>query len=69
MDSFAVRMYFCTMKEIEITMVVNVPDSENTDTIMDKFVNWVTENGWICGGGVKDITQKKENRKSVLASG
>jgi len=56
------------MKEIEITMVVSVPDSENTDTIMDKFVSWVTENGWICGGGVKDITQKKENGKSVLAS-
>ena len=53
-------MYFCAMKEIEITMVVNVPDSENTDTIMDKFVNWVAENGWICGGGVKDVTEKRK---------
>jgi hypothetical protein len=48
------------MKEIEINMVVNVPDSENTDTIMDKFVSWVAENGWICGGGVKDITEKRK---------
>jgi len=46
------------MKEIEINMVVNVPDSENTDTIMDKFISWVSENGWVCGGGVKDITEK-----------
>ena len=48
------------MKEIEINMVVNVPDSENTDTIMDKFINWVSENGWVCGGGIKDITEKRK---------
>ena len=55
------------MKEIEISMVVNVPDLENTDTIMAKFVHWVTENGWICGGGIKDITVKrKENGETVL---
>ena len=68
MDTIALRMYFCAMKEIEITMVVKVPDSENTDTIMDKFVNWVMENGWVCGGGGKDITQKKEHGKSLLVS-
>ena len=51
---------FAAMKEIEISMVVNVPDSENTDTIMDKFISWVSENGWICGGGVKDITEKRK---------
>jgi hypothetical protein len=50
---------FAAMKEIEINMVINVPDSENTDTIMDKFINWVAENGWICGGGIKDITEKR----------
>jgi hypothetical protein len=26
---------------------------------MDKFINWVSENGWVCGGGVKDITEKR----------
>ena len=53
-------MYFCEMKEIEINMVVNVPDSENTDTIMDKFISWVSEHGWVCGGGVKDITETRK---------
>lgn len=62
--SNAGRAYFCAMKEIEITMVVNVPDSENTDTIMDKFINWVAENGWICGGGVKDITEKRKKAEN-----
>jgi hypothetical protein len=52
------------MKEIEVNMVVNVPDSENTDTIMDKFINWVAENGWICGGGVKDITEKRKKAEN-----
>jgi len=47
------------MKEIEINMVLNVPESENADTVINKFVNWVVENGWVCGGGVKDITEKK----------
>ena len=54
------------MKEIEISMVVNVTDSENTDTIMDKFINWVAENGWICGGGVKDITEKRKKLNSEI---
>ena len=58
--------YFCVMKEIEINMVVNVPDSENTDTIMDKFINWVADNGWICGGGVKDITEKRKKLNSEI---
>ena len=63
-----VTLYFCAMKEIEINMVVNVPDSENTDTIMDKFIDWVSENGWVCGGGVKDITEKRSKvDKSSLA--
>ena len=52
------------MKEIEINMVVNVPDSENTDTIMHKFIIWVSENGWICGGGVKDITEKRNKMEN-----
>ena len=55
---------FAAMKEIEISMVVNVPDSENTDTIMDKFISWVSENGWICGGGVKDITEKRKKTEN-----
>ena len=55
---------FAAMKEIEISMVVNVPDSENTDTIMDKFIHWVSENGWICGGRVKDITEKRKKTEA-----
>ena len=59
-DQMPADRTFAAMKEIEINMVVNVPDSENTDTIMDKFINWVAEHGWICGGGVKDITEKRK---------
>ena len=59
-DQMPADRTFAAMKEIEINMVVNVPDSENTDTIMDKFINWVSENGWVCGGGVKDITEKRK---------
>jgi hypothetical protein len=38
------------MKEFEIDMVVDVPDTEKADTILDKFLEWVTANGRICGG-------------------
>jgi len=47
------------MKEIEIDMVLNVPDNETRDSIMDKFIGWVEHNGWFCGGSVKDITDQE----------
>ena len=46
-------------KEIELNMVLNVPASETEDTVLDKFIEWVESNGWLCGGGVKDMVKPK----------
>lgn len=44
------------MKEIEIDMVISNCENETEQSICEKFVAWVESNGWLCGGGVKDIT-------------
>ncbi len=43
------------MKEIEISMVVTVPDTETLDSVGDKFIEWVESNGWTCGGGFSEL--------------
>jgi|GEM_PF-2914042 len=45
-------------KEFEIDMVVNVPEGETQDSVLDKFVTWVADNGWLCGGTVREITEE-----------
>jgi hypothetical protein len=45
-------------REVEIDIVLNVPDSETKDTIMDKFLEWIADNGWKAGGAVKDLSNE-----------
>jgi hypothetical protein len=47
------------MKEIEIAMVVNAPDITE-DEVSDKFVKWVEENNWSCGGKIEDVTERNK---------
>lgn len=44
------------MKEIEIKMVLSVPDNKTIEEINDLFIEWVEDNGWSCGGSVNDIS-------------
>ena len=48
------------MKKIELSGVLNVPDTETSDTVLDKFITWVEANGWYFGGAVEDI--KNDNQ-------
>ena len=54
------------IKEIEIDMVVSVPDTEDQASISEKFIAWVVENGWTCGGYVKEITDQEQHQDSTL---
>ncbi|MGN6163804.1 MAG: hypothetical protein ACTHOF_04615 [Flavisolibacter sp.] len=48
-------------REFEIGMVVNTPETETEDSVLDKFLEWVTGNGWICGGSVKELSEETES--------
>jgi len=51
------------MREIQVNMVLNVPDEITEDMVSDLFVEWVESRGWQCEGGVKDITDENKNEK------
>lgn len=53
------------MKEIEIKMVVSVPDFETEDSVSNKFIELAETNKWLCGGIVKELegTKVVENNK------
>jgi hypothetical protein len=56
------------MKEIEINMVVSVPDEVTEGLLSDLFVGWVNENKWMCGGIVKDITEENQNLEREIGT-
>ena len=47
------------MKEIEISMVVSAPNLTE-DEVSDKFVKWVEDNNWSCGGKIEDATNSNK---------
>ena len=48
-------------REFEISIVMNTPETETKDSVLDKFLEWVESNGWLCGGSVREITEKAES--------
>ena len=56
------------MKEIEISMVVSAPNLTE-DEVSDKFVKWVEENNWSCGGSVIGLAHSKSLHPSKFQIG
>jgi hypothetical protein len=45
------------MRTFEINFAVNCPDGVDADTLADLFVEFVENNGWSCGGGVRELDE------------
>ena len=44
-------------------MVVTVPDNVSADAVNDSFIQWVEDNGWLCGGGVRELDQNETSNE------
>ena len=45
------------MRTLELAFAVNCPDGIDADTLADLFVEFVENNGWSCGGGVRELDE------------
>ena len=42
-------------KLVEITGCIEIPENTQTDSVIDKFIEFVENNGWTFGGGFQAI--------------
>jgi hypothetical protein len=45
------------MIEIEISMVVSVSEKITQEEFENKFIEWVEQNGWTCGGSIGPVKE------------
>ena len=48
------------MRSFEFNLCVDTPDNVDVDTILDAFIEWVEDHGWVCGGGVSELDEDGE---------
>ena len=43
------------MKYVELDMMLTIKDDECVNDVFDKFIEFVENNGWYAGGGMKEV--------------
>ncbi len=51
------------MKNIQLDMIVEIPDELSLDEFNDKFIEWVENNNWFTGGLMKEIDDEGNDIK------
>lgn len=46
-------------KEIEIQGCITVPAEISMDTVLDSFIDWVEDSGWLFGGGFRELSAEE----------